>query len=79
MARDYKPLESKFHRIRNSFRSVVRRSSKHKSSNSGDSGTPSATAKAFGSTSSNSSNIGRRSHKSSKDASRSSFFGKVNV
>ncbi len=39
MARDYKPLESKFHRIRNSFRSVVRRGPKHKSHKSVDSPT----------------------------------------
>ncbi len=37
MARDYKPLESKFHRIRNSLRSVVRRGPKHKPSKSIDS------------------------------------------
>ncbi len=71
MDRDYKPLSSKFHRIRNSFRSVVRRGSKYKSSTSVDPPIPSS-VKTAGSLSSGGSttNIGKKS--------KGSFFGGKN-
>ncbi len=60
MDRDYKPLSSKFHRIRNSLRSVVRRGSKHKSNTSTGDALSLKTAGSLSSTGSTS-NAGKKS------------------